>query len=136
MTTRTRIPAAMLALAAAAAATAHHSYAMFDADRSISITGTIKEFQWTNPHSVTWVSVPGAGGKEALWAVEGRSPSELSRMGWNRKSLKPGDHVSILLHPLRDGRTGGGFIEVKLADGSVLSQDKVPSLAGKAGASP
>lgn len=114
-------------------ALAHHSNAMFDAAKTVSLTGVIKDFQWTNPHSVTWLTVTGPGGKEAVWAIEGRSPSELSRMGWSRQSLKPGDRVTITLHPLRDGRTGGGFIDVKLPDGSTLSQDKVPSLAGKGG---
>jgi hypothetical protein len=89
---------------------AHHSFAMFDFETTVTIEGTIRQFQWTNPHVVIWVDVPGAEDEEPeLWAVEITSPGNLMRAGWTKRSFNPGDRVSVSLGPLRNGRTGGAF---------------------------
>ena len=111
--------AAML-LCAPGHAPAHHSFAMFDRDRTIVISGVVREFQWTNPHSWIQVTVTDATGKVTEWSLEGGSPGILSRNGWKRNSLATGDKVTIEIYPLKSGEPGGSFIEVTKADGSKL----------------
>lgn len=109
----------VLLCSAALPAVAHHSFAMFDSTHEIWVEGTIKEFQWTNPHTWIQVTVTGADGKPVEWSLEGGSPSILSRNGWKRTALQPGDKVRILLYPLKTGEPGGSFIEVHKQDGTV-----------------
>jgi hypothetical protein len=98
---------------AALPAFAHHSFAMFDFTKVVTITGTVKEFQWTNPHVVLWVSVEGKDPKKPdVWTLEMTSPGNLTRTGWNRKALNPGDKVEVELNPLRNGNLGGALIKV------------------------
>lgn len=101
-------------------ALAHHSFSMFDLEKESTIEGTVREFQWTNPHIWIQVLVAGAEGKTVEWSIEGNSPSTLSRQGWSKRSLKPGDKVKIVMHPLRDGSPGGSVMKVQLADGTVV----------------
>ncbi len=108
-------------LAFAAATFAHHSGAMFDRDKTVELTGTIVSFGWTNPHSWIEIEVPNASGGMEKWGVECNSPNNMARSGWRANTLKPGDQVTITVHPLRDGTKGGRFISVKLADGTVLT---------------
>jgi hypothetical protein len=103
------------ALCCAAPAMAHHSTAMFDFTKTIEIKGTIKSFQWTNPHSWTVVTV-GKG----EYGLEGMSPNYLSRNGWSKRTLKTGDQVTLKVHPLKDGRKGGFMVSVTLPDGKLL----------------
>ncbi len=114
---------AMLALIVAAVpSSAHHSFAMFDSEREIDLAGTVREFQWANPH--TWVQLDvHASGPTTTWSIEGRSPNVLARRGWNRLTLRPGDRVRLTVHPLKDGRPGGAIISVRFADGRVLNAD-------------
>jgi hypothetical protein len=114
------VAASIAALASPIAALAHHSFAMFDKTKEVMLVGTIKEFQWTNPHSFIQLMVP-TGGKAVEWSLEGGSPNLLGRNGWKRTSLVPGDKVRILINPLRDGRPGGTFLEVHKADGKVFT---------------
>ncbi len=113
------VVAAATALAAGGAS-AHHSTAMFDMQKSVTLNGTIKEFQWTNPHTFTYVMVEGNAAASGEYALEGMSPNYLGRNGWSKRSLKPGDKVVLQVHPLKDGRKGGFMVSVKLADGTVL----------------
>jgi hypothetical protein len=99
---------------------AHHSFAMFDRVHEVTLSGVIREFQWTNPHSWIQLLVTDASGKVVDWSLEGGSPNILGRGGWNRLSLKPGEKVSILIYPLKSGEPGGSFLEVHKADGTVL----------------
>jgi len=99
---------------------AHHSFAAFDNAKTVTITGTVKEFQWTNPHAWIQVMVQGANGASEEWSVEGGSPNQLSRSGWKKLSLKPGDKISVKIHPLKAGDRGGSMMTVSLADGTVL----------------
>jgi hypothetical protein len=102
-------------------AIAHHSFAMFDQKKNVTLQGVVQEFQWTNPHAFIHIEVPeGAGGGKVLWQVELNSPNNLKRQGWKSSSLKPGDVVTLVLNPLKDGTKGGLFVSVKKADGTVL----------------
>jgi hypothetical protein len=100
-------------------ALAHHSGAGVDRTRTITVTGTVKDFRWTNPHSWIDLEVTDAKGT-ALWSVEMNPPPFLIRAGWKSTSLKPGDKVSVTLNPIRTGEPGGIFVSVTLADGRVL----------------
>jgi len=108
------------ALAFAAPASAHHSFAMFDMQKTVTISGTIAEFKWTNPHAWMHVDIAGSDGKVATWAIEMTSPNNLVHGGWRRSSLKPGDKVSVDIHPLRNGKNGGSLVQVTLPDGTKL----------------
>jgi hypothetical protein len=103
-----------LAAAVAVPAIAHHSFAMFDNQKDVTLEGIIKEFQWTNPHTWTQVMVKDASGKEVEWSIEGGSPNSLSRSGWKRTSLKPGDKAILVIHPLKDGSPGGSMVSVTI----------------------
>ncbi len=107
-------------IAAPAGAWAHHSFAMFDQSKQVSVAGTVRDFQWTNPHA--FIEVEDASGK--LWGIELNSPNNLVRQGWKRTILKAGDKISVTLNPLRDGRPGGLFNAVTLPDGHVLGNPK------------
>jgi hypothetical protein len=111
---------ATAALGVAGAASAHHSFAMFDQSRQLALHGTIHEFQWTNPHSWIFLDVTDPDGKTATWQVELNSPNNLKRQGWKSDALKAGDKVTVVLNPLRDGKSGGLFISVTLPNGSIL----------------
>ncbi len=108
-----------------APASAHHSFAMFEPTKTLTFKGTIKSFQWTNPHVIVWVMVqPDGAGAAQEWSLETTSPGVLTRSGWTRMSLKPGDKVSVTLSPLRDGSHGGSLNSVTLLD---TGQKLVPS---------
>lgn len=101
-------------------APAHHSFAMFDRDQEVTLVGTVREFQWTNPHSWIEMDVPDEGGVLQHWSVEMNSPNNLGRQGWRSSTLKPGDKVTVIINPLRDGKKGGLFVAVTLPSGKVL----------------
>lgn len=126
----------LLAGVFAGAAVAHHSYAMFDRAKTITITGTVTKFEWTNPHVYLWVTAADAEGKPVLWAIEGGSPVMLARQGWKKDSAASGENVTVTLNPLRDGRPGGYFIALTRADGTKLSGDGVTSGKGFSGEKP
>jgi hypothetical protein len=107
-------------VASAGVALAHHSFAMFDADQKMTLAGTVKEFQWTNPHAWIFVMVPSQDGQLEQWAIELGGPNNLARQGWAPKTLTPGMDVKLVIHPLRDGTNGGQFIGITLADGTQL----------------
>jgi hypothetical protein len=107
---------ALAALLAATPVLAHHSFAMFDQKKVVTLEGTVTQFQWTNPHAFIEMDVPGRG----HWSVELNSPNNLKRQGWTRGALKPGDKVSLRLNPLRNGERGGLFLDVHLPNGKVL----------------
>ncbi|SRR5581483_11937936 len=115
---RARILAAFFL--AAALASAHHSFAQFDMEKTITITGAVKEFQWVNPHSWIQLMVADDKGNQVEWSIEMSSPTSLLRQGWKPKTIKPGDKITIVSHPLRDGRAGGSFISGTLEDGTRL----------------
>jgi hypothetical protein len=99
---------------------AHHSFAMFDQTKSVTIKGQVVEFQWTNPHAFIELEVPDGQGGANRWSIELNSPNNLTRQGWRRSSLAVGQTVSVTLNPLRNGKKGGLFNKVVFADGKVL----------------
>ncbi len=119
------------ALAAAAPANAHHSFAMFDQAKTATLSATVKEFQWTNPH--VWLQLVTADGQGGVqeWGIEASTPSMLGRNGWSRHSFAPGDKVTVVIHPMKSGEHGGSFISATFADGHSLHE-----VAGLAANSP
>lgn len=113
-----------LIAAAAGVAAAHHGFAVFDTSTQKTITGTVKEFQWTNPHTWVWLDVPNDKGGVDTWGFEGMSPNFLGRRGWSRNSLKPGDKITVTYFALKDGKAGGAFLSCKLPNGEELSMWK------------
>jgi Family of unknown function (DUF6152) len=115
-------------------ASAHHSFAMFDNQREVSVEGVIREFQWTNPHCwIRMVSMDGAG-KEVEWNIEGQSPNGLIRAGWSRDAIKPGDKAIVVIHPLKDGSNGGSVVRVSV-NGHPIG-DPAPSPAERPATAP
>jgi hypothetical protein len=102
-------------------ALAHHSGSMFDPTKTVTLEGTVKEFQYTNPHSWLEIVVVGADGKPVEWGFESEGPSTLLRAGIKAKSFMPGEKVTVTCHPMKDGRTAGSLMSVTKADGTVLS---------------
>src|SRR5438552_3243447 len=99
-------------------ADAHHSFSMFDTGKTVTITGSVSKFEWTNPHAYIHVDVPDPkDGKDKLWLIELGSTSILMQGGWKYKDLKAGDKVTASLNPLRDGTAGGLLVQVTLPDG-------------------
>ena len=99
-----RLLAALMLTMVPAAALAHHSGAMFDDKKEITLTGVVKEFQYTNPHSWLLVDVKGADGKVTTWGFEAEGPSSLLRAGIRKSDLVPGMEVTVIGHPMKDGR--------------------------------
>ena len=112
------IVAVVVSLAGPAAA--HHSFAMFDYNKESTITGEVKELQWINPHIHLIVNVTDASGKVAAWDVEGGTPANLRRTGWSREVVKPGDKISVVIHPLKNGTTGGMLVKANKGDGTPI----------------
>ncbi len=94
---------------------------------NLPLKGTVHDFQWTNPHAFIDVDVPNATGSTDLWKVELNSPNNLKRQGWKSTQMKPGDKITVVINPLRDGSMGGLFVAVTLADGKVMGD---PTRAG------
>jgi len=108
------------------AASAHHSFAMFDQSKPGTLTATVVQFQWTNPHCWLDVMVTGAGADDGAWSLEGQSPSMLARKGWSKTIIKPGDKITIAYYPNRDGSKSGAVRTVTLSDGVVLGSYGAP----------
>ena len=101
------------------AAQAHHSFSVFDMTTEKVLEGEVVEFQWTNPHTWTWINVTNEDGSVTEWGLEGMSPNFLGRRGWTKNTLEPGDHVAIVIYPLKSGEPGGTFLRATLPDGTV-----------------
>jgi Family of unknown function (DUF6152) len=111
----------MALLAATSSALAHHSFAPFDMNGQKTLVGTIKQFDWTNPHTWIWIDVANEKGVVETWGVEGMSPNFLARRGWSKTSFKPGDKATLVVRPMKDGSPGGMFIQATLANGQKLT---------------
>jgi hypothetical protein len=116
-------------------AIAHHSFAMFDAEKVTTLEGTVKDFQWTNPHSwiLMMVNDPQGGGAKQ-WAIEMGGPAGLARQGWRPKTLTSGMQIKAVIHPLRDGGAGGQFMAVTLPDGKQFGNANAAPSADAGGA--
>src|ERR1700722_1243925 len=107
-----------IVMSSAMPAFAHLSFSMFDAEKKMTLDGTVKEFQWTNPHSWILMTVSNAQGQPEQWAIEMGGPAGLARQGWVTKTLTPGMKVQTIIHPLKDGTNGGQFMAITLPDGT------------------
>jgi hypothetical protein len=105
---------------AAIPAMAHHSFTMFDTTKQTTLTGTVTEFQWTNPHSYIEIDVPDENGAVKHWSIEMGSPSILQTGGWKHGTLKAGDKLTVILNPLKNGDPGGLLYQANLPDGRKL----------------
>ena len=119
---------AIVALLTASAAHAHHSFAMFDQSKVVTVNGTVKDFRWTNPHVFIQLLVKTDGGSEEEWSIEMTSPEHLARVGWKPGALKPGDQVTLVIHPMRDGVKGGQYVSGTGPDGPLIGS---PASRGK-----
>ena len=116
-----------LALAATSGvAAAHHSFAMFDMEHPIEISGTVKEFKFVSPHTLLILQVKGADGVAKDWMLEGGAPGLLVREGMTSKSLKPGDEIKATINPLHSGAEGGSYqpLQIKFKDGTPVAAPK------------
>jgi hypothetical protein len=107
-------------------ASAHHSFAMFDMEHPIEISGTVKEFKFVSPHTLLIVEVKGEDGTVKDWTLEGGAPGLLVRAGMTAKSLKPGDEIKATINPLHSGAEGGSYQpqQVKFKDGTPVAIPK------------
>ena len=113
-------------------ALAHHSYAEFDTQKEMTIQGTVKEWQWTNPHSWMLLMVPNAQGQSEQWAIELNSVSLLAQQGWRPTTVVPGDKVAVTFHPMRNGSRAGSYISAKLPNGKTMGGRTVKGSAASA----
>lgn len=114
--------AASVLLASAGPAQAHHSMAMFDQTKKVTVTGTVRQFQWTNPHCYIQLLVKDSAGKTVEWSMEMGAPMYLYANGWRPSSLKPGTEVTITINPLRNGQPGGVVVEAMRPDGTRIGK--------------
>jgi hypothetical protein len=112
--------AGMAALAFCGPAFAHHSFSMFDAEKTLTIEGTVKEFEFINPHAWLYIMALDSSGKAVEWSIEMGGSGALTRTGWKPDTVKPGDRVSVQIHPLKDGSRGGQYLTAKLPDGRMI----------------
>jgi hypothetical protein len=115
--------AAFLAVALCAnAARAHHSPVMFDQAQPLTLTGTVRQFQWTNPHSYIQLVVKNAEGQDEEWNLEMAAPTYLYNLGWRPATVKAGDTLTVTIAPLRKGGRGGLLLKAATADGKPIGQ--------------
>ena len=108
-------------------APAHHSGAIWDASKTLTLSGLVREFQWTNPHCWIQLVVPSsdpAAGAPEEWSIEMAAPIQVLQGGWKPGTLKVGDHISVTVHPARDGHRSGNFMSAVGADGLILGKAK------------
>jgi hypothetical protein len=120
MSVKTLTLAGLAILGIAVPALAHHSHANYESSNAIEITGTVVDYQWINPHTWIYMTVVGEDGEEQEWALESGSTGQLTRRGWAKDSMKPGDTISALIRPLKDGSYGGVLGTIILSDGTAL----------------
>ena len=103
-------------------ALAHHSFALYDMARSVEIDGNVDKMEWSNPHCWLFVWVAGSDGAKVSYGFEMTSVGEMTRRGWKKTAVKPGDKVKVKYHPLRDGRNGGLMMSVMTSDGRTIGR--------------
>jgi len=118
-------------VAAAVPALAHHSFAMFDTSRRVTLAGTVTAFEWTNPHAYIELDVVDENGTVKHWSIELGSPSILMQGGWKFKDLKYGDKVTAIVNPLKSGEPGALLSRITMPDGRVLGNGPLPPAGGR-----
>ena len=128
------LPHASIAIAVvltASSALAHHSFAMFDQSKTITLQGAVKDFRWSNPHVFIDVLVKNESGTDEQWSIEMTSPEHLARAGWRPSTLKPGDTVTLDIHPMREGIKGGQYLSGTGPSGPLLGSSPAQQGQGK-----
>jgi hypothetical protein len=120
-TARTLLLLALIAPIPFVPAIAHHSYAMFDMQKTVKLEATVARFKWQNPHAFIEADA-NVGGRTERWTIEMTSPNNLAQSGWKRTTLRAGDKVTLHVHPLRGGAKGGSYVGVVLPDGSSMGE--------------
>jgi Family of unknown function (DUF6152) len=121
-----RLLAAGALSTAAASASAHHSFAMFDPQHPVQIEGTVKSWEFTNPHS--WLILMVMQGDTAIeYSIEGASVSTLIRQGFGPHTFSPGEKITVTFSPLKSGAIGGAFVKAVKADGTTLTESSTPN---------
>jgi hypothetical protein len=123
-------------LLVAGSALAHHAPILFDRSKRVTITGTVAEFAWMNPHASIQLDVTTPSDLKGRWGVEMNSPNNLVKDGWKSTLVKVGDTVTVVVNPLRTGEHGGIFLSIKLADGRVLGDRWTEEIESKGTVSP
>lgn len=113
--------AAALAASASTAAWAHHSTALYDFKQSLTLKGTVRSFQWANPHNYLQLVVTDAKGKQVEWSIEAGTPATATRQGWTKDVVHAGDKVTVVVAPMRNGKPDGTIKTITLPNGKVLS---------------
>jgi hypothetical protein len=113
-----RVAAALLLCGTTALA--HHSFNVFDMQRQVTLEGEVVEFEWTNPHTWTWIDVTNEDGSVTRWGLEGMSPNFLGRRGWSKNTFRPGDRITVVIAPLKSGEPGGTLFRATLEDGTEM----------------
>jgi len=111
----------------ASSALAHHSPVMFDQTQRVTLTGTVREFQWTNPHSYIQLVVQNDQGQDEEWSLEMAAPTYLYNRGWRPSTVKAGDVLTVTIAPLRKGGRGGLLLEATGADGRPIGRPAAPT---------
>lgn len=119
------------AVLSANSALAHHSPVMFDSTKQLTLTGTVREFQWTNPHSYIQLLVKNDQGQDEEWSIEMAAPTYLYNQGWRPSTVKAGDTLVVTIAPLRKGGNGGLLLKAATPDGKSLgkSADTTPGVS-------
>ena len=112
----------MVALPAAA----HHSFSMFDREKTLTLNGEVKQFEWTNPHAWLYVMVMDDSGKPVEYPLEMQGTGQAQKNGWRPDTVKPGDRVTVSMHPLKSGSHGGQLMTVVLPDGRKMAVTGAP----------
>jgi len=118
----TAVVLAALTAVTARPALAHHSFTMFDQSKTVTLHGTVKDFRWTNPHVFIQLLVKNDQGNEEEWSIEMTSPEHLSRDGWRPGTLKPGDKVTLIVHPLHSNAKGAQYLSGTGPNGPLLGE--------------
>ena len=118
------LAAALAVVAAGVPAQAHHSFAMFDLQKQVTVSGTVRQFQWTNPHAYIQLVAKDASGNDVEWSMEMGAPMYLYARGWRPGTLKAGQRITVTLNPLRNGKPGGVVRDVTTADGRTIGTNR------------
>jgi hypothetical protein len=118
------IAAVLLVPAGAASVHAHHSMSMFDTSKEVSVSGTVREFQWSNPHAYIQLVSEDARGREVEWSLEMGSPMYLYARGWRPRTLRAGAQVTVRAYPLRTGQPGGVVLDVMDQNGRSIGTNR------------
>lgn len=105
-------------------AQAHHSFAMFDLSKEVTVSGTVRQFQWTNPHAYIQLVAKNAQGQDVEWSMEMGAPMYLYARGWRPRTLRAGMRINVTLNPLRNGRPGGVVKTVTDPDGKPIGTNR------------